>query len=79
MNPKLQWLRNKMSSLDLQGLIVSNPINIRYLTNIEAEGILLLTRKERCNRYSPCHITLPPSCKSKHTHEYFLINIFPRK
>ena len=37
MNTKLQWLRNKMSSLDLQGLI---------LTNIEAEGILLLTRKE---------------------------------
>ena len=35
-----------MSSLDLQGLIVTNPINIRYLTNIEAEGIFLLTRKE---------------------------------
>ena len=34
MNPKLQWLSNKMSSLDLQVLIVSNPINIRYLTNI---------------------------------------------
>ena len=46
MNPKLQWLRNKMSSLDLQGLIISNPINIKYLTNIDAEGILLLTRKE---------------------------------
>ena len=46
MNPKLQWLRNKMSSLDMQGLIVSNPINIKYLTNIEAEGVLLLTRKE---------------------------------
>ena len=46
MNPKLQWLRNKMSSLDLQGLIISNPINIKYLTNIEAEGTLLLTRKE---------------------------------
>lgn len=46
MNAKLQWLRNKMSSLDLQGLILTNPINIRYLTNIEAEGILLLTRKE---------------------------------
>lgn len=27
-------------------MIVSNPINIRYLTNIEAEGILLITRKE---------------------------------
>ena len=46
MNTKLQWLRNKMSSLDLQGLILTNPVNIRYLTNIEAEGILLLTRKE---------------------------------
>ena len=46
MNPKLQWLRNKMSSSDLQGLITSNPVNIKYLTNIDAEGILLLTRKE---------------------------------
>ena len=46
MNSKLQWLRNTMSSLDLQGLIISNPINIKYLTNIEAEGVLLLTRKE---------------------------------
>ena len=46
MNPKLQWLRNTMSSLDLQGMIISNPTNIKYLTNIEAEGVLLLTRKE---------------------------------
>ena len=46
MNPKLQWLRNKMSSLYLQGLIISNPINIKYLTNIDAEGTLILTRKE---------------------------------
>ena len=46
MNTKLQWLRNKMASLDMQGLIITNPVNIRYLTNIEAEGILLLTRKE---------------------------------
>ncbi len=46
MNAKLQWLRNKMASLDLQGLILTNPVNIQYLTNIEAEGIFLLTRKE---------------------------------
>ena len=46
MNPKIQWLRNTMSSLILQGLIISNPINIKYLTNIDAEGILLLTRKD---------------------------------
>ena len=46
MNAKLQWLRNKMSSLDLQGIIISNPINIKYLIGIDAEGILLITRKE---------------------------------
>ena len=46
MNRKMQWLRNQLLSLDLQGMIVSNPINIKYLTNIEAEGILLVTRKE---------------------------------
>lgn len=46
MNQKLQWLRNKMSSLNMQGMIITNPINIQYLTGIEAEGTLLLTRKE---------------------------------
>lgn len=46
MNPKLQWLRNKMSSLNMQGLIISNPINIKYLTNIEAEGTLIITPKD---------------------------------
>ena len=46
MNPKMQWLRNKISSMNLQGMIVSNPVNIQYLTNLEAEGTLILTRKE---------------------------------
>ena len=46
MNQKMQWLRNKLLSLDLQGMIISNPVNIRYLTNIQAEGTLLVTRKE---------------------------------
>lgn len=46
MNSKLQWLRNTMASLDLQGLVISNPTNIKYLTNIDAEGVLLLTRKD---------------------------------
>ena len=46
MNEKMQWLRNKMSSMELQGMIVSNPVNIKYLTNIDAEGILVVTRKE---------------------------------
>ena len=46
MNSKLQWLRNTMSSLNLQGLIISNPVNVKYLTNVDAEGTLLLTRKD---------------------------------
>lgn len=46
MNLKLQWLRNKMSSLNLQGIIISNPVNIKYLTNIDAEGTLILNQKE---------------------------------
>ena len=46
MNPKITWLRNTMSAANLQGMIVSNPINIKYLTGIDAEGILLVTRKE---------------------------------
>lgn len=46
MNTKIQWLRNALSGLDMQGMIVSNPINIRYLTGIQAEGTLLITRRE---------------------------------
>lgn len=46
MNRKMQWLRNQLLSLNLQGMIVSNPVNIQYLTNIQAEGLLLVTRKE---------------------------------
>ena len=46
MNEKIEALREKLKSLDLQGMIITNPVNIRYLTNINAEGILLLTRRE---------------------------------
>ena len=46
MNTKIRWLRDKIRLLDMQGMIVSNPVNIKYLTNIDAEGVLLITRKE---------------------------------
>ncbi len=46
MNEKINWLREKMRGLNIQGMIVSNPVNIRYLTGINAEGVLLITRKE---------------------------------
>ena len=48
MNYKIRALREKLKSLNLEGMIVSNPINIKYLTNInpDVEGVLLITRKE---------------------------------
>ena len=46
MNEKIRWLRNKIKSIDLDAMIVSNPINIKYLTGLEAEGTLILARKE---------------------------------
>ncbi|MCI8965808.1 MAG: aminopeptidase P family protein [Clostridia bacterium] len=46
MNENIKWLREKLKSQDLQGMIVSNPINIKYLTGIESEGVLLITLKE---------------------------------
>ena len=46
MNSKIKWLRDKISLLNMQGMIVANPANIKYLTRIDAEGTLLITRKE---------------------------------
>lgn len=46
MNPRIKCLRNQLNSLNIEGMIVSNPINIKYLTGVDAEGELLITRKE---------------------------------
>ena len=46
MNNNIRWLRDKIKMQDLQGIIISNPINIKYLTGIEAEGTFLITPKE---------------------------------
>ena len=46
MNKKIKWLRDQLKSQNIQGMIVANPINVKYLTGIEAEGTLLLTSKD---------------------------------
>lgn len=46
MNDKIKSLREKMSELELDGMIIENPINIRYITGIQAEGTLILNDKE---------------------------------
>lgn len=45
MNSKIQALKNQMLVMNLQGMIISNPVNIRYLTGLTAEGTLLITPK----------------------------------
>ena len=46
MNERIVWIRNNLKSQNIQGMIISNPVNIKYLINIDAEGILLLTLRE---------------------------------
>ena len=56
MNDKIICLRNKLKCLDMQGMIISKPINIKYLTGIDAEGTLLITRKENIYITDPRYI-----------------------
>lgn len=46
MNNNIRWLRDKIKMQDLQGIIISNPLNIKYLTGIDAEGTFIITPKE---------------------------------
>jgi len=46
MKPEIKQLRDKLKGLGLNGMIVSNPISIKYLTGLDAEGILLIDPKE---------------------------------
>ena len=46
MNTRIKWLRNQLIPLKLDGMIVSNPINVRYLTGLAEEGILIIAPKE---------------------------------
>lgn len=46
MNNNIRWLRDKIKMQNLQGIIISNPINIKYLIGVDAEGTLLITPKE---------------------------------
>ena len=46
MNIRIKWLRDQLKSMDLEGMIVSNPINVKYLTGLDEEGILMIAPKE---------------------------------
>ena len=42
MNEKIRLLRERLRSLKMEGMIVTNPVSIKYLTNIEDEGLSLI-------------------------------------
>lgn len=46
MNPRIKWLRDKLKVQNIEGMIITNANNIKYLTGLEAEGTLLITKKE---------------------------------
>lgn len=46
MNIRIKWLRDQLKSMELDGMIVSNPINVKYLTGLEEEGIFIIAPKE---------------------------------
>ena len=46
MNYKIKCLREKMKLLEIDGMIISNPINIEYITGVYAEGTLIMNDKD---------------------------------
>ena len=46
MNDRLKYLKTQLSAAGLDGMIVSNPFNVKYLTGLDAEGVLIIAPKE---------------------------------
>lgn len=46
MNIRIKWLRDQLKSMELDGMIVSNPINVKYLTGLDEEGTFIIAPKE---------------------------------
>lgn len=46
MNIRIKWLRDQLKAMQLDGMIVSNPTNVQYLTGLEEEGIFIVAPKE---------------------------------
>ena len=74
MNYKIRALREKLKSLNLEGMIVSNPINIKYLTNInpEIEGILLLESAIQQSLCSLAHKIMASTDKDPMNNKFFV-------
>ena len=45
MSNKINLVRSKMHSMGIDGMVITNPINIRYLIGVKAEGTLIINDK----------------------------------
>lgn len=46
MNNKIRFLRERLENRNIDGMIISNETNIKYLTNVDVEGLLLISSSE---------------------------------
>lgn len=53
MNPRIKWLRDKISRMNMDGMIVSNPVNIHYLMRSGCRRTII-TNKKRNDLYNRC-------------------------
>lgn len=51
MNPKIKWLRDKIVRMNMDGMIVSNPVNIQYLTRNSSRRGITINQKRKCIHY----------------------------
>lgn len=56
MNIRIKWLRDQLKSMQLDGMIVSNPTNVKYLTGLDEEGIFIIAPKENVFITDPRYI-----------------------
>ena len=45
MNARIKWLRDKISRMNMDGMIVSNPMNIRYLMRSKRRRAIIINKK----------------------------------
>lgn len=51
MNPKIKWLRDKIVRMNMDGMIVSNPVNIHYLIRSRSRGSSIINEKRKYIHY----------------------------
>ena len=51
MNPKIKWLRDKIARMNMDGMIISNPINICYLIRSKSRRSFIINKKRKCIYY----------------------------